>query len=154
LVTEGYTRLHLILDFGFWDREVSKAPINTRDWVLQERVRSTRALYFGQCQVCRECRKQDAAEIFPQDISLPMSAGVRCFEDLTFSRHLAASGERSTDTMYLSWVSTVQADTACHLSVPSDKMVALSVIAKIMGHISSGKYVVGMWHEHLHHELL
>ena len=82
-----------------------------------------------------------------------MFAGVRRSKDLTLYRHLAASGEHGTDVAYSSWVSIVRAYTASQLSVPSDNMVAILAGVKMMGHISSDKYVVGMWYKHLHCEL-
>ena len=149
----GHARSYLISDVKFWTKEVSDAPINTRGWVLQERLLPPRVLHFGKHQTLWECLEKDAAGIFPQGLPKAMSAKVSRFKDLT-SRHIAESAGHRINPAYRSWISVVKAYMACQLSVPSDKMVALSAVAKAMRLILNDVYVVGMWRRSLKSELL
>jgi hypothetical protein len=48
----------------------------------------------------------------------------------------------------------VQTYSASQISVPSDKLVALSAIAKAFEAVLKDEYVVGMWHRYLEEELI
>ena len=41
------------------------APVNTRAWVVQERLLAPRTLHFGRDQLFWECRTFEACESFP-----------------------------------------------------------------------------------------
>ncbi|KAF1362991.1 heterokaryon incompatibility, partial [Lizonia empirigonia] len=45
-------------DATFWEQEVDRGPVNSRGWVLQERLMSPRVLYFCHDQVGWECACQ------------------------------------------------------------------------------------------------
>lgn len=54
-----------VLNPLWWSNAVMKCPLNSRGWVLQERLLCPRMLYFGPDQLYWECREIDAAETFP-----------------------------------------------------------------------------------------
>ncbi|OAL07385.1 HET-domain-containing protein [Phaeosphaeriaceae sp. SRC1lsM3a] len=54
-----------VLDVSFWTDRVDQAPVNTRGWVLQERLMAGRVLHFCQDQVAWECCEFEAAEGLP-----------------------------------------------------------------------------------------
>ncbi|KAK7995007.1 hypothetical protein PG990_013780 [Apiospora arundinis] len=56
--------------------------------------------------------------------------------------------------VYEAWARIVQAYTACDLTFPSDKLVAISGIAKMVRSILNDEYVAGMWRLHLDREIL
>ncbi|KAL4888124.1 hypothetical protein BDV59DRAFT_206355 [Aspergillus ambiguus] len=54
-----------IVQDEMWQTEMTKAPLNQRGWVLQERILSPRALHYGQHQLLWESRELDACEKYP-----------------------------------------------------------------------------------------
>ncbi|KAF2679231.1 heterokaryon incompatibility protein [Lentithecium fluviatile CBS 122367] len=154
LTVDGHASLYLVSDFRFWETEVSRAPINARGWVLQERLLSPRVLHFGERQILWECREKDAAEIYPEGLPHKISRSAARFKDLAPDHHIANNNTGSNFAAYRSWVQIVRAYTACELSFPGDKLVALSAIAKAMRDILRDEYVVGMWRRYLEFELL
>ncbi|KAK3402148.1 heterokaryon incompatibility protein-domain-containing protein [Sordaria brevicollis] len=157
-VAEHNDKKCIVWDPIFWRREVILALVNTRGWVLQERVLSPRVLHFGKRQIIWECCEHSAAESFP--------AGVhpRIFEsqhtlskerDLFFdTKRTYADREGEELKLYYLWANLVESYSACKLTFQSDKLVACSGLAKIIQARIKDKYVVGMWRRYLEHELL
>ncbi|RMZ69982.1 tol [Pyrenophora seminiperda CCB06] len=57
-----YARRDDVFDF---DRNVDQAPLNTRSWVMQERLLSRRILHFGADMIYWECCLRSASELCP-----------------------------------------------------------------------------------------
>ncbi|KAI0521308.1 heterokaryon incompatibility protein-domain-containing protein [Xylaria bambusicola] len=57
-----FARTDDIFDF---ERNVNLAPLNTRGWVMQERLLSRRILHFGAEMIYWECRRRSASEFNP-----------------------------------------------------------------------------------------
>lgn len=141
---------HLISDEGIWDVEVSSALINSRAWVLQERLLSTRNLHFGESQLSWECRQKDASEIYPAGLPEFAKTELPRVKSLFTLRKQRPSGE----TLSQSWYNIVTMYSSCNLTYPSDKLVALSAVAKEMKFIMGDQYVVGLWRRDLERQLL
>jgi hypothetical protein len=120
---------------------VKDAHINTRGWVMQERLLSPRALHFGEHQLYWECREKRASETNPDGLEI-YGDGVP-FKGLAKGPHGV-----------LSWTQLVMAYSKCALSYPSDKLVAFSAIARSYATHLSDEYVAGMWRSRLHNDLL
>ena len=152
---------YLVSDFHFWETEVSQAAINTRGWVLQERILANRTLHFGERQLMWECREKDAAETYPNGLPREISTGsdVR-FKDLYPATYLPQVRRfkglniNPGASAHLLWVRIVEAYSRCQLTKPDDKLPALSGIAKRMSSILGDDYVVGMWRRYLASELV
>jgi hypothetical protein len=153
LEVDGLCVPHLIFDEQFWTIECSCARINTRAWVLQERLLSPRLLHFGENQVLWECREKDAAEICPNGMPPNLKPPLRSFKSIFHGSSTLGFPQGSLDG-YKIWSNIVEAYTACELTFPSDKVVALSAIAKVMASILNDEYVVGMWRRYLEQELM
>lgn len=141
------TQTFRIYDLAYWQRSVSGALVNKRGWVLQERFLSPRILQFDKRQVLWECLEKSATETFPEQIpSHLLGRDHRIFKNLVDTtsqvkvRHV--------------WTCVVQEYTACHLTVLSDKLVAISGIAKHISALLQDEYVAGMWRSCLEGELL
>jgi Heterokaryon incompatibility protein (HET) len=52
-----------LTDISFWQKELSQAPPNRREWVVQKRLLAPRVLHFGRSQLMWECCEVDAAYI-------------------------------------------------------------------------------------------
>ncbi|KAH7073510.1 heterokaryon incompatibility protein [Paraphoma chrysanthemicola] len=154
LIVDGHVRQYLVSDYRFWETEVSCAPINIRGWVIQERLLSPRVLHFGEREILWECREKEAAEIYPNGLPHKFSGSVQRFKSLALDHCNANNRIDSNLAAYSSWFQIVRAYTACELSFPRDKLVALSAIAKVMRNILQDEYVAGMWRRYLGFELL
>lgn len=127
-----------------WKRHVLDAKLNSRGWVFQERLLAPRVLHFCRYQLFWECRELGACETSPEGISSRVSQG----HDMKKLWQIKASNAAD---FYLSfWYRQVLGHyTNMDLSVPSDKLIALSGIAKhIMPH-TGDTYVAGMWRKSL-----
>lgn len=143
---------YLVSDFTFWDTEVSLAAINSRGWVLQERILSPRILHFGERQLMWECIEKDAAEIYPDGLPRELSTGSDTrFKDLCPDIYL--QGIRRFKGLninpgvfaHLLWMRVVEAYSRCQLTNPDDKLLSVSGIAKRMADILRDNYIAGMW---------
>lgn len=149
---------YLIFDPVFWRLEVTRALVNTRGWVLQERVLSPRILHFGKRQIIWECCDHSAIETFPDGLH-PRIIGTghewSKEKDLFFgTKRTYAEREGDKLDLYNLWARLVKSYTACQLTYQSDKLVACSGLAKIIQARINDEYVVGMWRRYLEHELL
>jgi hypothetical protein len=107
---------------------------------MQERFLSPRALDFGAHQVYWECRESIALETNPD--------GLECFGGVPFKALMnAPHGHHS-------WSKVVMMYSACALSFPTDKLVAVSALARLYASYLSDEYVAGMWHSCLQENLL
>ncbi|KAH6972470.1 heterokaryon incompatibility protein [Ilyonectria sp. MPI-CAGE-AT-0026] len=152
LATGSEVAPYLISHTTFWDSEVSHALVNTRAWVLQERLLSRRILHFGERQLLWECQMKDAAEVYPDGLPPEISSSSSRFKSLSPDRY--TSRNDSNVGGHLLWQRIVEKYTACGITYPGDKLVALSAIAKTLTPVLQDEYVAGMWRRYLACELL
>ena len=62
------SRSYCCVPLKLWDRNILRAPLNRRAWVLQERLLAPRTIHFGSKQVFWECCELEACETFPPGI--------------------------------------------------------------------------------------
>ncbi|KAH8647295.1 hypothetical protein BX600DRAFT_518564 [Xylariales sp. PMI_506] len=121
------------VDHNLWITEVNQSPLNNRGWVMQERALSSRVVHFCQSQVFWECREASCCETFPDVLPSPdifqLGDAVPVWDDI------------------------VKAYTRCLLTYPSDKLVAISGVAKYLKSIIRDTYLAGMWRKRLAAEL-
>ncbi|RGP72642.1 heterokaryon incompatibility [Fusarium longipes] len=130
-----------VLDYlGYWE-PVTKAHINTRGWVMQERSLSPRAIHFGSRQVYWECREIMGSETNP--------SGFEMSGDGTLVKSLMGAPDG-----HYSWTNLMFKYTACQLTYPKDKLVAISALARLYTYHLSAEYVAGMWSNYLRNDLL
>jgi hypothetical protein len=132
-------------DLMSWDllfNEVSKAPLNNRGWVFQERVLASRVLHFGRNQLFWECKQQFASEEFPDQ--LPSPIGIETFS-------VKFQPQTVNDPLML-WRYAVNLYSKCCLTYQSDKLVALSGLAKYFQRcprLANDVYIAGLWKSNL-----
>lgn len=114
-------------------------PLLSRAWVMQERILSTRTLHFTACEVFWECDHHFSSEKFPDE--LPN-------HKIWDTEHLKAP-----ETLE-EWYRFVGKYTSCELTYPSDKLVAISSIARGFHSNAHDEYVAGMWRRHLEIQLV
>lgn len=163
---------YYILDPQLWSAGVSEAPINSRGWVFQERLLARRVLHFGQDQLYFECRQKDACESFPLGLPTTPTYTFRAlgavpnghFKSLDpmidgrRARKEMAGGRQCVDESlnpYFLWAELVQTYSGLQLTKATDKLIAVSGLAKwLQTVLSDDQYLAGLWRRHLPYHLL
>ncbi len=119
------------------------SPIDERGWILQEHLLARRVLRFTDFQLHWACEhasvfEKEDTETLPSlhvkkvKVDYEMYKGIR--DDNRNSRH---------------WMDIVQQFTKRNLTKDSDKLPALSGIAKVWAQTSKDPYLAGLWRSHL-----
>jgi hypothetical protein len=134
----------------FVDLQLNKAPLVQRAWVFQERVLAPRMLHFGSRQIFWECGKLEASESFPNGVpdllkiyfkTSPDRSSIRLLDPVTFNHEgIAISG-----LLHRPWQRLVSEYNSRDLTRYTDKLVAISGIARLFKHHLKEKYVAGLW---------
>ncbi|KAF2419879.1 HET-domain-containing protein, partial [Tothia fuscella] len=152
-----------ILDMSFWEREVDKAPVNVRGWVLQERLLPPRVLHFCKHQIAWECRCLDAAEQFAHGVpSMGLQVGnveqrsslKSLLPDIHSRRPVSSILSEVSDAAHERWKKVVERFLKTGLTKEKDKLIALAGIAELMSNQIRGRYIAGMWEKYLPSQLL
>jgi hypothetical protein len=126
--------------------EIGDSPVHTRGWVLQERLLSPRNLHFGQHMIYWECRHTVAAEN-------------RVPEKQSFDSSLF-HGAEDIHGYIIKWTRTIEQYSAASLTYSTDKLVAISALAREFQQVirkktkSECKYLAGLWSHTLAQQLL
>jgi hypothetical protein len=150
--------------FGKRFDPLESAPLSTRGWTLQDRVLSPRTIHYAEDQMFYECE-----------------SGVRCEDGFvlpesffSFNRLLATQSIRpeqhgrrkggisfavgSVPDMKMvrevgGWLSLVKDFSTRRLTVPSDKLPALSGMTSILAQQTGDLYFAGIWATHMYEDL-
>ena len=126
------------------------APLSRRGWVLQETTLSPRTLYFGTVMISWSCRT-----ILARENSRPHPR-----ETVALVYRGQEIDEAGLREFLVIWNATVERYTSAALTYPSDKLVAISAVAKELQKIFdnglTGKfiYLAGLWTSSLESQLL
>ncbi|KAL8837534.1 MAG: hypothetical protein Q9170_002493 [Blastenia crenularia] len=149
-----------VVEFGLWDSLVTSAGLNKRAWVVQERLLAPRILHFGRTQLAWECQEVDACETYPGDLPIAQQSAQTRHKGLdpdTDGKELQLMFDnRSSPNLhaYHVWNKIVTAYTAGELTVASDKLVAISGLAKNLHTLLHDEYLAGLWKGTLASDLL
>ena len=149
-----------IVDFGLWERLITSAPLNKRAWVVQERLLSPRVLHFGRTQLAWECRELDACETYSDGLPAAQENAQSTIKgldpDIDGKKLQSMGGSKSSPNLhaYHLWNKIVTLYTAGDLTVASNKLVALSGLAKKMQIMLQDEYLAGLWKGTLASDLL
>lgn len=149
-----------VVEFGLWENLVISASLNRRAWFVQERLLAPRVLHFGRTQLAWECHESEACETYPTGIPIAQQTDQSMYKRLdpdTEGKRLQSLGDsRSSPNLYTShvWKKIVTAYTAGQLTMASDKLVAISGIAKIWQTLLQDEYLAGLWKRTLPSDLL
>ena len=125
----------------------SLEPLNRRAWALQERVLSSRVLIYGLWQMYWQCQSQHYCDGGSIDYFSGNTAGVSVLNSLQV-QHTNQRGEISVGTenaLWTCWKDLVEDYTQRDLTVPSDKLPALSGIATRYQKATNDIYCAGLW---------
>ncbi|KAH6613998.1 heterokaryon incompatibility protein-domain-containing protein [Boeremia exigua] len=152
-----FLRSCTIIDTSFWEKKVDKGPVNTRGWVLQERLMSSRVLHFCRDQVGWECACRDGdgdSAICTAQISNTVreySAHHRIVEGI---RQRLLRANNASYSPFALWAAVVKVYTKTAITNPDDKLIAMSGLAEIISEEVGCTYVAGLWRKNLASQLL
>ena len=147
---------------SFWHYAFDDMPLMKRAWVVQELLLAPRILHLTGKQLFWECYDLEACESYPDGIPPNMErrpilreARWRAFSHgQRRSATEARRSERSSkDDLWNLWTGIVKTYTACKLTYTSDKLIALSGVAKLMEKALDDQYCAGMWRKNLPRQL-
>lgn len=131
------------------DDEAANSYWATRGWTFQERLLSTRILYFGRNGIRFECR----GAVF-QEVNLRSSAqhGLRAF--FASPNHQSSEWD-DMQKVRLQWYTMVSEYIERQLSKESDRLIALSGVAQKFGIYfgANDEYLLGFWKDDICHGL-
>ncbi|KAL9593413.1 MAG: hypothetical protein Q9219_007564 [cf. Caloplaca sp. 3 TL-2023] len=149
-----------VVESGLWESLIGSADLNKRAWVVQERLLAPRVLHFGHTQLAWECHEVEACEAYPTSLPVTQRSTRAIHKGLdpdVDGKTLQSMGDRESSLKlhaYHVWNKIVAAYTAGELTVASDKLVALSGLARKMQILLQDKYLAGLWKGTLSSDLL
>ncbi|TGO16481.1 hypothetical protein BTUL_0027g00100 [Botrytis tulipae] len=134
-----------------WHHRLYSGPLLWRGWVLQEHVLSPRSLHFCDGELLWECREMASCETFPtglpkfykqENLKVRPLSGSGLYE-----RKYLIDGAAKTmkGIAYDRWVQWIALYSKTHLTKDSDKLVAVSALAKCTRAVFDDVYVAGLW---------
>ena len=108
--------------------DVQQSKLASRAWTLQERLLSTRTVFFARTHVYWECHVREACEKFPS--GSPSSI-------------LGDFGKRRVHTLY--WEEIVGDYSRTNVTFSTDRLVALSGLARAIQLQTGDDYMAGLW---------
>jgi hypothetical protein len=147
-----------VMDYNRLQRAVEKGPLNSRGWVFQERLLSSRVVHFGAEQIVWECEHVRACETHPcvaPDGPASVALWTHFLEVKNFATKLKAGKDRGTDSkIYHEWRTVVELCSRMKLTSPTDVTVALSGLAQLVHNATGDEYLAGLWRNNIAHQLL
>jgi hypothetical protein len=143
-----------IYDTQMFNEDFKTGPLRSRGWVMQEVLLAPRVMYFHRRQIWWECLGLLACEMYPCGLPAGITIdsahkGLSRIKSWKF-----AGGQKSEDFKEGLWEKIIEDYSACELTRPEDKLIALSGIAKVMRDILKDEYIVGLWKGTLDSQLL
>ncbi|KAI1103330.1 heterokaryon incompatibility protein-domain-containing protein [Jackrogersella minutella] len=150
--------------------EVDYTPLGTRGWVVQERFLAPRIVHFTRDQIYWECLEHTYCESDPMEDFMILN--VRGKTEKTTRTYKASTVEMARYRIEklecgsprgnlmgamrqhrADWGTLVSKYASCNLTNESDKLIAMSGIAKTFQEITSDVYLAGLWKSMIHMEL-
>ncbi|KAK4215464.1 hypothetical protein QBC37DRAFT_472016 [Rhypophila decipiens] len=138
---------------------LDSSPLKKRAWVCQELYLAPRVLYFCADQVYWQCLSLSANESFPR--GYPRSWVTRRLMSLDPEDHPddLTPAERGLSAapglkVFKLWEEILRYYSECDLTFVTDKLVAISGLAKRLQPLTGSRYLAGLWEKHLPYHLL
>ncbi|TVY80471.1 hypothetical protein LSUE1_G005409 [Lachnellula suecica] len=128
---------------------LNTSEMNTRGWILQEKILSPAILHFGRSQLYWECCSSTASESYPN--MLTHSEGKLKYLLVTAQRH--ALNPEAQDP-YLQWYKIMSIFSQLNLTFEFDRLPAIMGLAERFRSIFQSRLLAGLWLEDLHRGLL
>ncbi|KAF2498511.1 HET-domain-containing protein [Lophium mytilinum] len=128
-----------------WKEFEECSPLNSRGWVLQERVLSPRTIHFGS-PMFWECRERVSCPVRIRGAYESSKLRPRSSDDVVLKseRKYPVRSDENGEGMRR-WNKSIHAYTGCSLTKQSDKLIAISGIARVIHRILDDEYAAGLW---------
>jgi Heterokaryon incompatibility protein (HET) len=123
--------------------DLERDPLNKRAWALQERLMAQRVLHYGRDQMFFECIQ----EIVSEDGFYQLVRHCNLFQDAGFGSYNSIRSQHSAS--HGLWYSILEMYCRRKMSKPSDKLPAISGIARLLESRMQASYVAGLWSDAL-----
>ncbi|KAI0376402.1 HET-domain-containing protein [Hypomontagnella monticulosa] len=158
-----------------WNSTFQDEPLTKRAWVLQERLMAPRTIHFGRRQVFWECSELHACETHPKGFGEfhPSNhfasaqvdgkcdgVGIPLWKQLIATPTIPHTTKDPQARTFTDWSTIITLYSGTKLTVPSDKLVAVSGLAKDVRKrlqcVRPGehRYLAGLWEDVLMETLL
>lgn len=121
-------------------------PLTSRAWALQEHVLSTRVLHYTATELLFECKTSYRCECMPLRKTYPTTPSL-------IPKALAKKSGNA-DALWDAWQRVVEQYSLRDLTVPNDKLPAISGIASNIKEATQSKYLAGLWEGNIASDLL
>ncbi|KAF2786793.1 HET-domain-containing protein [Melanomma pulvis-pyrius CBS 109.77] len=165
--------MFLLVDARQFEKDVANSPLLKRGWILQERLLAPRVLHFARRQLFWECKKLCASETYPYGLpsavrrddlqqgleenrknSVVKKAPLYLLKFPLCRSHEEVEGVEEIDQKEVKlWYQIVKTYSETSLTFSSDKLPALSGVAKFFQNGPRNTYLAGIWKAHLPHGL-
>jgi Heterokaryon incompatibility protein (HET) len=167
--TKEHRGTYFAVDNALWQTSIETSVLNSRAWVLQEQLLSRRILHFGRMQLLWECQTGKACELFPEGLyeghtgygPKNLIKKIQAEEPFIYDKKGDLSDERVVVEFsqryeaHQQWNEIVDNYTNRHLTFGSDKLVAISALARKFQKTNlESEYLAGLWREDLAAQLL
>lgn len=147
------TNMHLVWtesDDEYWasGRFVVEEPLYQRGWVFQERLLAKRSLTYTRKQIFYRCAEEHTSEIGGLSHFLEeLRQGYTPLESLS-------TMTLTPENCFKKWMKILTNYNITALTMPSDKLVAISGVAQMFGQVRQSRYLAGLWEHTLLEDLL
>jgi hypothetical protein len=122
-----------------WKNQILSSPLNSRAWVLQERLLSPRILHFAKDTVFWECSELKASVFEPNGVP-----DVELLAD-PVSYTYSLQNLTAVECGRSAWLELVQHYTKLGITKVQDRLPALSGLAKMIQTQTNDTYAAGLW---------
>ena len=148
------TGQYICYGFDFRETNIDKMPLCQRAWVVQERELAPRILHFGATHLFWECSCLIAMDSLPGGLDAGVHLKSRWPGMVEWDQKSWRGG-----SPYDYWPELVVRYSACKLTYGSDKLIAVSALARAMMSLLKTKgledvYLAGLWKNDLQRGLL
>ncbi|KAK4140130.1 heterokaryon incompatibility protein-domain-containing protein [Dichotomopilus funicola] len=138
-------------NFGPWVQGIQRGPVFRRGWCLQEREMSPRVLHYTRDRLMWECRECTASEDKPELAAKKQTneslaahlSSARLLDDKDL--HAVSKLASRVQLKSHKWDRLVEAYSRRRLSVATDKLPAISGMARVLAERQPDEYFAGIW---------
>ena len=154
---------YVLYDCKYREDAFRGMPLLKRGWVAQELLLAPRVLHFCKTEMFWECPELIASEMYQPGLppgmvapSIPRELAWKALKSLP--GHAAALTDDNSVTLHevlwRVWPEVIAYYSFCGLTYMSDKLAAISGIAKLVRHSFGVEYCAGLWNQDLEYQLL
>jgi hypothetical protein len=147
----------LVLDRSQWYFELTQQPLLRRGWVTQERWLCPRMLHFSGNQLFWECSNMVGCEATPESSHNDLHSNQMSYrfksenesDDTRVGRGIDVRRTERRKRLFDQWDKIITQYSGSNLTFESDKLVAISGLAKRFHRELGDEYIAGLWESEL-----